>query len=141
MPQENVEIVRRWNAAFNRGDYDTFARFLHPEVEFVDHMPLPDAAESGHGVDQFRAILDQWREGFTGFHAEVEEYLDLENYVVCATRWTFISRDEQIKLEWRGAEAHELRDGQVLWSAAGFRDKTAALEAVEKRRQDALRSP
>jgi ketosteroid isomerase-like protein len=139
--QKNVEIVRRWNAAFNRGDYEAFAQFLHPEVEFVDHMPLPDATASGHGADELRAVLEQWREGFAGFQAEVEEYIDLGSYVVCLTRWSFISRGEEIELEWRGAEAHELRDGKVLWSAAGFRDRAAALDAVETRSREAPRSP
>lgn len=99
-------------------------------------MPLPDAAESGHGADELRVVWEQWREGFAGIQAEVEEFMDLDNYVVCATRWKFISQDEEIRLEWRGAEAHELRDGKVLWSAAGFRDKAAALDAVERRQQE-----
>jgi len=36
MSQENVEIVRRGNAAFNAGDYGGFAETLHPDVEFRD---------------------------------------------------------------------------------------------------------
>jgi ketosteroid isomerase-like protein len=137
MSQENVEVVRQWNATFNSGDYDAFARFLHPEVVFVDHMPLPDVEQSARGADELRAVLEQWREGFSGFQAEVEEYLDTGDYVVCVTRWAFVSRDEGIELDRKGAEAHELRDGKVVWSAAGFRDKAAALEAVERRERDA----
>jgi ketosteroid isomerase-like protein len=140
MSRENVEIISRLNAVFNRGDYDALTQFLHPEVEFVDQLPLPDVPQFGRGADEVRAVLEQWREGFTGFQAEVEEYIDLGNYVVCVTRWSFISRDEEIKLERRGAVAHELREGKVLWAAFGLRDKAAALEAVERRRQDAARS-
>jgi hypothetical protein len=36
-------------------------------------------------------------------------------------------------MEWKGAEAWQLRDGRVIWGEAGFRDKDAALEAVELR--------
>src|SRR5436190_1122554 len=114
MSQENVEVVRQWNAAFNRSDYDSFACFLHPEVEFIDHMPLPDVEQSARGAEELRAVLEQWREGFSGFQADVEEYVDTGDYVICATRWKFVSRDEAINLEWRGAEAHELIDGRIV---------------------------
>ena len=68
-----------------------------------------------------------------GFRAEVLEYVDLGDYVVCSTRWKFKSRDDGIELDWTGAEAHQLRDGKLVWTASGFRDKAAAIRAVEAR--------
>jgi pimeloyl-ACP methyl ester carboxylesterase/ketosteroid isomerase-like protein len=135
MSQETVEIVRRWNAAVSGGDYDAFSQLLHPDVEFFDHLPLPGGAEAVRGADAVCGVLAQWREAFAEFHAEVEEYIELDNFVVCATRWSFVSRDPEIALQWRGAEAHELRDGKVVWSEVAFRDRAAALEAVERRKQ------
>lgn len=129
----NVEVIRRLNAAFNTGDWPGFQSLLDPEVEFVDHLPLPDVAQDAHGVDEVKRVLDQWHAGFSGFHAEVLEYLDLGDYVVCWTDWSFTSRDEGIDLKWNGSEAHQLRDGKLIWSAVGFRDVPAAIQAVDAR--------
>ena len=129
----DVEVIRRLNAAFNAGDYEAFQRLLDRDVEFVDHLPLPDVAQEARGVEEVRTVLEQWREGFSGFRAEVEEYIDCGDHVVCATRWRFVSRDRGIEMDWRGAEAHQVRDGKLVWSAVGFRDVQAAIDAVEQR--------
>jgi ketosteroid isomerase-like protein len=138
---ETVEVVRRLNSAFNAGDWDGFFKLLDPSIEFVDHLPLPDVQATAHGVEQAGSVLEHWREGFSGFHAEVLEYLDVDDYVVCSTRWTFKSRDNEIELSWTGAEAHQVRDGKLVWSAAGFPDKLAALGALEQRIGRAQQAP
>jgi len=43
MSQENVEIARRANAAFNDADFVEFAEYLHPDIT------LTDQANSGLG--------------------------------------------------------------------------------------------
>ena len=121
------------NAAFNSGEYDAMLELYDPEAEFVDHMPLPDAASSVRGREELRAVLDAWRDGFRGFEAYVIEYVDLGDFVVCVTRWRFVSTDEGVEMEWSGAEAWQVRDGKAVWGQAGFRDKDAALEAVGRR--------
>lgn len=133
MPSANLDVIRRLNAAFNANDLGTFQSLLDPAVEFVDHNPLPDVQASAHGVDEVTSVVEHWREGFTSFHAEVVEYLDLGDYVVCSTRWRFKSRDDAIELDWIGAEAHHVRNGKLVWSAAGFRDSAAAIQAIEER--------
>jgi ketosteroid isomerase-like protein len=133
MSSANVGVIRRLNAAFNAGDWEAYQDVLHPEMEFHDHMPLPDAAQSARGREEMKAVLEHWREGFTGFHAQVLEYIDIGDYVVCSTRWNFVSRDGGIELEWPGAEAHQVKDGQIVWTAAGFHDVAAAARAVEQR--------
>jgi hypothetical protein len=133
VPSANVDVIRRLNAAFNADDLDTFQSLLDPAVEFVDHNPLPDVQASARGVEELAAVVEHWREGFTSFHAEVVDYLDLGDYVVCSTRWRFTSRDDAIELDWIGAEAHQVRQGKLVWSAAGFRDTAAAIQAIEER--------
>ena len=41
---------------------------------------------------------------------------------------------ELISPEWPGAEAYKIRDGKIVWSESGFRDKDAALDAVAQRK-------
>jgi ketosteroid isomerase-like protein len=133
--EENVEVIRRANAAFNSVDNEAMLALFDPEIEFVDHLPLPDIAEAGRGTDEMSAAIAAWREGFVGFQADVEEYVDLGDFVVAVTRWHFVSRDENVKLDWRGAEAYEIRQGRMVWAEMGFRDRQAAIDAVEQRRR------
>jgi hypothetical protein len=69
-----------------------------------------------------RAVLDAW------------SHVDLGEFVVTVTKWKFVSRDKGIEIEWPGAEASQIRDGQVVWHEAGFRDKVTALDAVVQRK-------
>jgi ketosteroid isomerase-like protein len=134
MSKENVEIIRQANAAFNSGDSEALFAMLDPEIEFSDHLPLPDVAQPARGHDEARAVLDAWREGFVGFEAEIDEYVDLGDFVVTVTHWHFLSRDRNVELTWRGAEAFQLRDGKILWTEQGFASRQAAIDAVERRR-------
>jgi hypothetical protein len=60
--------------------------------------------------------------------------VDLGDFVVCVTKWKFVSRDKGIEMEWPGAEAYQIRDGKIVWSESGFRDRDAALDAVAQRK-------
>jgi ketosteroid isomerase-like protein len=129
----NVDVIRRLNVAFNANDLDALQSLLDPNVEFVDHLPLPDIQAAARGVEEVTSVLEHWRAGSASFQAEVVDYLDLGAYVVCSTRWKFQSRDEGIEIDWPGAEAYQVRDGKLVWSAVGFRDAAAAIKAVEER--------
>lgn len=133
MSQDAVAVIRRINRAFNAGDYDAMFELFHPDAEFVDHMPLPDVAQRAHGRDELRVVLGSWTEGFSGFEGHVDEYIDHGDFVVCTTRWRFVSRDAGVEMDWKGAEAWEVRDGRVVWGQVGFVDRRAAEEAVERR--------
>jgi hypothetical protein len=141
VPSATVEVIRRLNAAFNANDLDAFQSLLDPAVEFVDHLPLPDVQASARGIDEMTSVLERWREGFTSFNAEGVEYVDLGDDVVCSTRWSFKSRDHALELDWVGAEAHQVRNGKLIWSAAGFRDSAAAVSAIEERASTGAKPP
>jgi ketosteroid isomerase-like protein len=134
MSNENVEVIRQANTAFNSADSEALFALFDPEFEFSDHLPLPDVAQTARGADEARAVIDAWREGFVGFEADVEEYVDLGDFVVAVTRWRFLSRDQNVELTWRGAEAYQLRAGKIIWTEQGFSDRQAAIDAVERRR-------
>ena len=44
MSQQNVEIARRANAAFNDADFSEFAEYLHPDITFTDQANAADVA-------------------------------------------------------------------------------------------------
>src|SRR5215216_4847875 len=88
MSQENIEVVRRGNATFNRGDYEGAAESWHPQVEFRDLAHAADAPETLKGAQALLSLLAEWRESFDEFRAEISEYIELDDHVVCVTRWT-----------------------------------------------------
>jgi ketosteroid isomerase-like protein len=137
MSEKPVDLIRSSNAAFNAGDFEALYALLDPRVEFVDHLPLPDAQQAVRGIEEIRPVLEAWHNGFPGLEAHVEEYVDLGEFVVCATSWHFVSAEKGIELEWRGAEAWQVRDGKIVWGQAGFPDEGAARQAVEARRRAA----
>ena len=68
MSEENVEIVKRANAALNAHDVDGLFSLLHPDYEFVDHMGAV-AEESGSGIETIRRQIEGWIESFPDFRA------------------------------------------------------------------------
>jgi ketosteroid isomerase-like protein len=132
--EENVELIRRLNALFNDGDYEAMTAAFAPDADIVDHTPLPDMPSSLRGHDEMRTLLDAWNEGFSSFTAELLDAEDLGDFVVASTRWRFVATDTGIETTWIGAEAWEVRDGQVVWGQVGFRDRQAAVAAVQSRR-------
>src|SRR5581483_4520455 len=133
MSDSEVAVIRAVNAAFNAGRYEEMFELYAPEAEITDHLPLPDVPPSPRGREELRSVMETWRTGFKVFQGEVEQYVDLGEYVIAVTEWRFVSTDEGIETRWRGAEAWQVRDGRVVWGQLGFRDREQALAAVEQR--------
>src|SRR3954469_16222638 len=85
MSQENVEIVRRGNATFNRGDYERFAESWHPDIEFRDLSHAADALETLRGAQALLSLMSEWRESFDDFRAEISDSLTRAT-TLCASR-------------------------------------------------------
>jgi len=130
MSDENVELIKRGNAAFNSGDRDGALAGFHPDVEWRDLDHAPDAPEGVHGVAAVRAILDQWDEAFEEFTAETEEYIAVGNCVVCVTHWCATGKGSGLAVDLRGAEVFEFADGKIIRATLGYPDKEAALRAA-----------
>jgi ketosteroid isomerase-like protein len=130
MSQDNVEIVRRGNAAFNKGDYGGFAETLHPEVEFRDHAHAADVTETLKGAQALLSLLSEWRESFDDFRAEISEYIEAGHHVVCVTRWTGKGKASDAAVDVTQVDVYELRDGKIVRATLAYPDKVTALEAV-----------
>jgi ketosteroid isomerase-like protein len=129
MSQENVEVVRRGNAAFNRGDYEGFAESLHPDVEFRDHAHAADAPEALKGAQALRSLLSEWRETFDDFRAEISEYIEAGDHVVCVTRWTGWGKASDAAVDVSQVDVYQLREGKIVRVTLAYPDKKTALEA------------
>ena len=79
--EENVERIRRVEAAFNRGDLDALVDELSPDAEWEVSENNP-AARTLHGRDEIRAYLEDWRDTVHGLHYEASRYVDAGDAVV-----------------------------------------------------------
>src|SRR4051794_31990116 len=130
MSRENVEVVRRGNAAFNGGDYEAAAESWHPDVEFRDRAHAADASETLKGAQALLSLLSEWRESFDDFRAEISEYIEAGDHVVCVTRWTGRGKASDAGVDVSQVDVYELREGKIVRATLAYPDKTTALDAV-----------
>jgi ketosteroid isomerase-like protein len=127
MSQENVEIARRWNAAYNRRDMETLFALTASDFEFRSVFLTIESIFRGHeGLDAyFEAIEDAYER----FVVAADEFIDAGAAVLVVAH-----------VEWRGKEsgaegtmplcvAAWLRAGEVF-RLETFTDRSQALEAV-----------
>jgi ketosteroid isomerase-like protein len=103
---------------------------LHPEVEFRDRAHAADAPETLKGKQALLSLLSEWQESFDDFRAEISEYIDAGDHVVCVTQWTGRGKASDAIVDVSQVDVYELRQGKVVRVMLAYPDKTAALEAV-----------
>jgi ketosteroid isomerase-like protein len=130
MSQENVEIVRRGIALFNAGEWDAAFALYHPDAEYRDLQHGPDMPELFYGDAGLRAVVAMWTEVYDEFGAEVYEYVDAHPWVVCDTRWYGRSKDSDVPVEVRVADAYEVQNGLIAKAIMSYSDVQSACEAV-----------
>ena len=87
MSQENVEIVRRVNAAINCGDIESISELLHHDIAWWDREDDLNATVH-RGRDGFRTALIELAEDIADLSVEVKEYIDAGDYIVTPVRVT-----------------------------------------------------
>jgi ketosteroid isomerase-like protein len=92
MSQENVEMVRRWNTAYNERDLDTLLRLTDPNFEFRSIFVGIESVFRGH--DGLRSYFEQVDDVYERFQVLPERYVDAGAAVLIVTR-----------TEWRGKES------------------------------------
>ena len=134
MSKENVEVVRRWNAAYNRRDMKTLFALTASDFEFRSIFLTMESIFRGHeGLDAyFEAIEDAYER----FVVLADEFIDAGAAVLVVAQ-----------VDWRGKESGAEGTMPLLvaaWLRAGevfrietFTDRSEALEAVGLSEQDA----
>ena len=74
--------------------------------------------------------MSEWRESFDEFRAEISEYIDAGDHVVCVTRWTGTGKASDAAVDVSQVDVYELRDGQIVRATLAYPDKATALEAL-----------
>ena len=75
-------------------------------------------------------LCSEWEQAFDGFRAEISEYVDAGDEVVCVTRWVGTGKQSAVVVDVSQVDVYAFRDGKVIEVTLAYRDKRAALEAV-----------
>jgi ketosteroid isomerase-like protein len=126
--QENVEIVRRWVAAFNRGDPKGVLELCNPEVEWWDREDDPGASVR-RGYDENRKALAELDEALAELRIEPEEFIGAGEHVVVPIRLLGRGRASGVPFEEQEVHVFRLRDGKIS-EGREYREKDEALKAV-----------
>jgi ketosteroid isomerase-like protein len=136
MSEENVEIVRQANEAFQRaaeGDDDPGAVFdtglLADDWEWVLANPF-EGKSVWRGRQEFVEFLRAWTGEFEDYSIRFEQLIDAgDDRVVIIYRQRGTGKESGIPVEMHGGAISELRDGRVI-RTTNYPDHVEALEAV-----------
>ncbi len=87
----------------------------------------PDQADVLRGREAMEAALALWTAAFNDLRADIREYMERGDFVVCDARWHGRAKDSGVALDMRplGISRRVIVSGTM-----GFRSKTEALEAA-----------
>ena len=130
MSQENVEVVRRANSAFNSGDDDVLIEVYAPDAELRDLANAPDQASVLKGRDAIQEARDLWTAAFDEFRADIKEYTDVGDSVICAVRWYGRGKASGMSIDVNQFDLYVLQEGRIVSATLGFESRDKALKAV-----------
>jgi ketosteroid isomerase-like protein len=78
---ENVDLIKQVEAAFNRGDLDAMVELIAPDAEWEISEENPNA-RTLHGRAEIRAYLEDWRDTLDALYYETQRYIDAGDAVV-----------------------------------------------------------
>src|SRR3954453_1216450 len=106
MSQENVELARRGNEAFNRGDFDAWVANADPDIRIRSSF----TGREFHGLDGAREWWQEVRGAFSDFTIELEEIRGRGDFVLVRMVIRGIGTGSSAPFE------------QVMWGAAEYRN-------------------
>jgi ketosteroid isomerase-like protein len=90
--EENVEIVRRSIAAFNRDDVEAMLADVHPEVEGLDDSHAPGGRMPGRSKTEVQRYFESFSRYWESVRLVPERFVDLGEDVLVLGRMTARTR-------------------------------------------------
>jgi ketosteroid isomerase-like protein len=109
-PRSAVEVVQRFNDAFNRHDVDAVMRLMSDDCAFENTRPQPDG-ERLEGQNRVRAFWEQFFARSPDAHFDTEEIFAAGDR--CVVRWVYSWVKEGKRGHVRGVDIFRVREGQV----------------------------
>jgi uncharacterized protein len=127
MPTD-VDTVRSYYEAINRGDLDTVFEWFRPEIEFHLAGLFPDLERVYHGHGGVREFLEKFSEPWEELKVEPTEIIDVDGRVLALLRFHARGRDG-ITVNLPLAHLWTLIEGQAVRMQA-YADQGVAKEAA-----------
>ena len=129
MSEENVEVVRRFQDAFNRGDRDAVTTLIHPEVEWHTMAgPLLGVDAINGREDAIDFIFDRIPEGVEDFRATTDRTRELPGGQLLAVGvYTGRGVSSGAKIEMTAATLYRFAEGMIVF----FQDFASEAQALE----------
>ena len=128
MSQENVEVVRAANNAWNAGDLDATRELYDPDVIMRMAEGWPEPGPFRVGRDAVIGQLGRMRDTLEGGVVKpISDYIDIADHVIVRLVWRGAGRGPQVNME--GTTINTVRRGR-LREVEWFWDHAEALEAV-----------
>jgi ketosteroid isomerase-like protein len=126
---QNIEVVRRIERAFNKGDIDALVAELHPAVEW-EEQPIPGIDPIYHGHEGVR----RWAKAIMGqelgaLQAHVDGFTDVGDAVIASTRISGAGQSSGVEVQMHVQLVVTFREGTVARRQV-FQRREEALEAV-----------
>jgi ketosteroid isomerase-like protein len=128
--QQNVEMVREANEAFNRGDFaGMFAGVAHPDFEYTTSGLIPGAMGVYRGTAGYARFLEELWAEFDDVRSQIEEVIEVEDQLAVSLTIRARGKQSQVETRWTFTQLWTLREGKVL-RGQGFTTRERALEAA-----------
>lgn len=130
MSKDNVEVVERFEHAFERGDMDEVMSLLSDDIVVHEAPSLPYPGDH-HGLDGFLKLADAFNRVW-----EIKTPLDLtlldagDTRVVVLVRFDVDARATATPLTLRLAEIYTVTDGKIADLDIYYRDTAAIVAAT-----------
>ena len=128
MSQENVEIVRRYYEATNKGEHDSVAELMAPDIELdASRRRIEPGVWRGREevLEAARKVRDAWQ----SLSVEPEELIPVGDRVVALVLNTARGKASGAAVESRTGQVWTVRDGKLV-RFEYFGTPEEALEAV-----------
>jgi ketosteroid isomerase-like protein len=131
MSQENVAVIERAYAAWNRAGLDAFFVYWAEHAQWRSIEGAPDDRGPMHGRDAVRAYLEDWLDTFEGFHVEPVELIDVgHERVVALLRYGGRARYSGVEVPGSFlAAVFVVRHGEIV-DGGEYETRAQALEAA-----------
>ena len=102
-----LELIERYNDAWNRQDLDTIAALHHPEIVFENHT----AGERAEGAEAVREHIAAIFRNNPDMRFRTRSLRAAGDFAVC--EWTLNVTKDGRRLEWDGVDVFPVRDGLI----------------------------
>ena len=129
MSEDNLEIVRRSAAAYNRSDLDGIVKDWAPDavLDWSNSRGVEAGVYRGH--QEIRAFAQRFLTNWDEVRLDLAEPVEVENDLVVAENVTYLRGRDGIEVEARSAWLIRFRDGKQT-SLTLYQTKQDALAAA-----------